>query len=132
MRVEKLASGTLEMTWDSETRLAVVRHAHETRAAGQDATVLVDALTRWIGMEGKPFGFLVDGAKAAGLDIEFRSTWARFFQQHREESVIALFNLSPMHRVVAEMFRIGTGIRLKAFADEASARAWLRQMGHKG
>jgi hypothetical protein len=37
--------------------------------------------------------------------------------------------MGPIVRLAAEMFRIGTGLKLKAFADEASARAWLRTMG---
>jgi len=37
--------------------------------------------------------------------------------------------MNPVVRIAAEMFRLGTGLRLKAFATEAEARAWLQEMG---
>jgi hypothetical protein len=129
--MDRVTSGSLEMTWDPETRVAVVRHAREGAALGGDAAKFVDALTRWIGTEGEPFGFMVDGAKAGGLDAEFRSTYAGFFKLHRKQAAIALFNLSPLHRVVADMFRMATGMPLKAFAEEQAARSWLREMRNK-
>ena len=127
--MDKITSGTIEMTWDSESRLAHMRFEVETHATGKDAVVLVDALTRWIGTDNKPFGLLGDGGKLAGLDAEYRSAWRKFFQQHREDSYIAFFNMGPIIRIAADMFRVGTGLRLKAFADEGEARAWLRRMG---
>jgi hypothetical protein len=127
--MDKITSGTIEMTWDSESRLALIRFESETRATGKDAVVLVNALTRWIGMDRKPFALLGDGGKLAGVDAEYRSVWGKFFQQHREDAYIAFFNMGPIIRIAAEMFGVGTGLKLKAFADEAQARAWLRRMG---
>jgi hypothetical protein len=86
-------------------------------------------LARWIGTDRQPFGLLGDGGKLAGVDGEYRSVWSKFFRQHREDSYIAFFNMNPFIRVAAEMFRIGTGLQLKAFADETQARSWLREMG---
>jgi hypothetical protein len=37
--------------------------------------------------------------------------------------------MGPLIRVAAEMFGIGMRLRLKAFADEAQARSWLREVG---
>ena len=37
--------------------------------------------------------------------------------------------MGPVIRIVAEMFRIGTGVQLKGFSEEAGARAWLRERG---
>lgn len=129
MRMETVTSGTIQMTWDPEVRLAVIRFEHKTQATGRDARVLVDALTAWIGAEGEPFGLLGDGANLAGLDAEYRSVWGAFFRQHRGDSSTAFYNMGPVIRIAAEMFRIGTGLPLKAFADETDARAWLRQRG---
>lgn len=122
-------TGPIEMTWDPDARLAVIRFEREAQATGKDAVVLVDAMTGWIGMDGKPFGLLGDGGKLSGLDAEHRSAWGSFLRQHREESHTAFFNMNAVVRIAAEMFRIGTGLRLKAFADEAAARAWLRENG---
>lgn len=126
--MDKITSGNIVMTWDSESRLAFLRFDSETRATGKDAVVLVDALTRWIGTCRKPFGLLGDGGRLGRVDAEYRSVWRKFFQEHREDSYIAFFNMSPIIRIAAEMFGMGTGLRLKGFADEGKARAWLREM----
>lgn len=117
------------MGWDPEARLAVIRFERETHATGRDAAVLVEALTGWVGSERKPFGLLGDGGKLSGLDSEYRSVWASFLRQHRDDSFTAFFNMNAVVRIAAEMFRIGTGLRIKAFAHEAQARAWLREIG---
>jgi hypothetical protein len=127
--MDKITVGAIEMTWDSETRLASLRFERETRATGQDAAALIDTLTGWVGTEGIPFGLLGDGGRLSGLDAEYRSAWGKFFKLHRQDSTIAFFKMGPVIRIAAEMFRIGTGLRLKAFDGEAEARAWLRTMG---
>lgn len=127
--MEKVTVRSIEMSWDPESRLAVLRFEGETRATGKDAVVLVDALTRWIGTERRPFGLLGDGTGLGGVDAEYRSVWSAFFRQRRDDSYIAFFHMGPIVRVAAEMFRLGTGVRLKAFADEDEARSWLRARG---
>jgi hypothetical protein len=127
--MNKITSGTIEMTWDSESRLAFIRFESETHATGKDAVMLVDALTRWIGTDRRPFGLLGDGGRLAHVDAEYRSVWGKFFRQHREDSYIAFFNMGPLIRIASEMFGIGMRLQLKAFANEAQARAWLRKMG---
>jgi hypothetical protein len=117
------------MTWDPEARLAVLSFSRETTTTGPDAVILVDELSRWIGTEGAPFGLLGDGGNLRGVDAEYRSVWSKFLRQHRDGSHTAFFNMSAVVRIAAEMFRIGTGLKLKAFATEAEARAWLREAG---
>jgi hypothetical protein len=127
--MERVTTGPIEMTWDRDARLAVIRFEREAQATGKDAVVLVDSLTGWIGTDGVPFGLLGDGGKLSGLDAEYRSVWGSFLRQHREDSYTAFFNMKAVIRIAAEMFRIGTGLRLKAFAGESDARAWLRENG---
>jgi hypothetical protein len=127
--VELVTTEAIEMRWDAEARLAIIRFERETQATGKDAVVLVDALTGWIGTEGEPFGLLGDGGRLSGLDAEYRSVWGKFLRQHRVDSRVAFFNMNAIVRIAAEMFRIGTGLQLKAFAGEVEARAWLRENG---
>jgi hypothetical protein len=127
--LESITTGTIKMTWDPEARLAVIGFERETHATGRDARVLVETLTGWIGAERKPFGLLGDGGRLSGLDAEYRSVWGTFLRQHRDDCRTAFFNMNPVIRIAAEMFRIGTGLRLKAFAHETEARAWLRETG---
>lgn len=127
--LEKVTVGSAEMDWDADSRLAILRFTRETHATREEAVRLVEALTRWIGTEGRTFGLLGDGAKLSGVDAEYRSMWGAFFKQHRGESFIAFYNMSPIVRIAAEMFRIGTGVQMKAFADEMHARSWLRKRG---
>src|SRR3990172_2293760 len=127
--MEIITNGAAQMTWDPDTRLAVLRFQSEARLTGKNAQDLVDAFSIWSGTEGKPFALLGDGGKLTGIDAEYRQVWSKFFATHRRDSFIAFFNMSPIIRVAAEMFRLGTGTKLKAFADEAGARAWLRTQG---
>lgn len=127
--MDKITVGTIQLTWDRDARLAFLRFAAETRATGKDAAALIEALTRWIGTDGKPFGLLGDGGKLAGVDAGYRSAWGKFFKDHRGDSYIAFFNMNAIIRVAAEMFGIGTGLRLRAFAAEEQARSWLREKG---
>jgi hypothetical protein len=127
--MDKITRGSIEITWDAESRLAFLRFEAETSATGKDAVALVEALTRWVGTDREPFGLLGDGGRLGRVDAEYRSVWRKFFDEHRGDSCIAFFNMNPLIRVAAEMFRIGTGLRLKAFADEAQARSWMREMG---
>jgi hypothetical protein len=117
------------MTWEPEARLAVLRFVRETTPVGPDAVVLVDALAGWIGDARQPFGLLGDGAGLRGVDAEYRAVWSRFLRRHREDSHTAFFNMSAVVRIAAEMFRLGTGLNLKAFATEPEARSWLRGAG---
>lgn len=127
--MESIRSGSIEMTWDPVSRLALIRFERDTHATGQDARMLVETLARWIGTDRRPFGLLGDGGRLSGLDAEYRSVWASFFKEHREDSHVAFFNMGTFIRIAAEMFRIGTGLRVRAFASEADARSWLRDMG---
>ena len=72
---------------------------------------------------------LADAKGLRGTDAEYRASASGFFRKHRDTACIALINLGPVIHVVVEMFRIGTGIQLKTFPDEAAARAWLRTKG---
>lgn len=127
--METVTTGPIMLTWDADVHLATIRFEREARATGKDAVVLVDAMTGWIGTEGNPFGLLGDGGKLSGLDAEYRSVWGSFLRRHRDDSHIAFFNMNTIVRIAAEMFRVGTGLRLKAFADEGQARTWLRENG---
>lgn len=127
--LERITVGSIELDWDVEARLATLDFSQESHPTGEEAAHLVEALTRWIGTEGKTFGLLGDGGKLSGVSAEYRSVWGTFFRQHRKQCYIAFFNMKPAIRIAAEMFRIGTGVQLKAFADELGARSWLREKG---
>jgi hypothetical protein len=91
--------------------------------------VLIEALGGWIGTGGQPFAILADAKGVRGADAEYRAKTTTFYKQHRDQIYIALFNIGPLIRVVTEMFRIGSGLRVKAFADGGKAREWLRGEG---
>ncbi len=127
--LEKITVGSAEMEWDADSRLAMLRFLREAHAAREEAVLLAEALTGWIGTDGVSFGLLGDGGNLGGVDADYRSVWGTFFRQHRGESYVAFFNMRPAVRLAADMFRIGTGVQLKAFADETDARSWLREKG---
>jgi hypothetical protein len=125
----RVANESMEITWDAGARLAVVRYARGSNLTGRDGVVMVEALKDWIGPDPKLFGVLADAGGLGGTDAEYRTTAGDFFRQHRDVACIALFNMGPAIRILTEMFRLGTGVQLKAFADEPAARAWLRTRG---
>ena len=127
----KATHGTVELKWDPASRVAAMRFEDNTRSSGEDATILVSALTEWLGSdpERRPFALLADAARLDAMDAGWRSTWGKFFREHRDHAWIAVFHMGPLIRIGAEMFRLGTGVRLKGFAEEDDARAWLRKNG---
>jgi hypothetical protein len=122
----KVTSGSTEITWDSVKRVADVRYTAGATLTRKDGDFLVDALTGWVGSRGEPFGVFADAAGLGGTDGEYRARASEFFRKRRETVAIALINLGPVIHVVVELFRLGTGIQLKTFANEAAARSWLR------
>lgn len=124
-----VTSDSTRITWDGPSRIASVRYSPGAVLTNKDGTFLVDALSGWIGEDRDPFAVLADGAGLGGTDAEYRAKASRFFRQHRDHAFIALINLGPVIHVVVEMFRVGTGIQLKTFADDVAARSWLRTRG---
>jgi hypothetical protein len=124
-----VTSETLELTWRPDARLAVLRFAPEITLGMVEGALLVDSLTAWIGTDGQPFGLLADTKGVRGADSAYRVRTRDFFEQHRKSAFVAVTNMGPVISVVADLFRIGTGIQLKSFADDANARGWLRAKG---
>ena len=127
--MERIRAGSVELNWDPKTRFGNIGYHSGPNPQGQDGRELVEAMTRWLGAEPRPFGLFGDCAKMAGGDPEYRAIWARFYQEHREIAYIALFNMAPAFRVATEMFCLGTGVRMKVFSTEEESRSWLRQAG---
>ena len=123
--------GTVQLTWDPESRVAAMLFDQQTRSTGENATALVSAFGEWLSadLERKPFALLADAARLDAMDAGWRSVWGKFFREHRHHAWIAVFHMGPLIRIGAEMFRLGTGVRLKGFAEESGARAWLRKNG---
>jgi hypothetical protein len=108
--------------------LVVLRFVAAVSLTGKHGETLVDALRRVI-VDGERFALLADAKEVRGTDGDYRAVTGKFFAQHRDNARIALVNLGPVIRVVAEMFRVGIGLRMKTFSDEAAARVWLRTQG---
>jgi hypothetical protein len=125
----KVASPSTEIAWDRDQRVANVRYTQGATLRSPDGDFLADSLAAWIGDRNEPFAVLADAAGLLGTDAEYRAKASGFFRQHRERAFIALINLGPVIHVVVELFRVGTGIQLKTFSNEAAARVWLRSKG---
>src|ERR1700722_10628885 len=109
---DTVPSGSLELRWNAASRVASLRFSADTHLTGKHGAAMVDALTRWIGETKAPFALLADCRGVTGTDAGYRSTTGDFFGAHRDAARIALINLGPVIRVVAEMFRIGIRIHL--------------------
>ena len=126
---EEITNASTAIAWHAPSRVAFVRYTAGAKLVDADGTFLVEALTRWIGDGVTPFAVLADASGLGGTDAPYRARASKFFRKHRDTAFIALVNVGPVIHIVVEMFRLGTGIQLKTFANEARARAWLRTKG---
>jgi hypothetical protein len=127
--VTEVANDVMVVGWHPAARLASIRYTPGASLASAEATLLIQALRGWIGAAREPFAILADANGVRGADADYRARTTRFFREFKDELYIALFNVGPLVRVMAEMFRIGSGLKVKALANEADARAWLRSKG---
>jgi hypothetical protein len=126
---DSVKSTSIEVSWDPAARLATLHAAAGTTLGGGDAAMLIGALETWMATVEGPFGLLAHVQGVRGADAEYRARANAFFAHHRERAAIAVLGMGPVIRVIAEMFRIGTGVALKGFATEGEAREWLRGRG---
>jgi hypothetical protein len=124
--METITNPSTEITWDPEERLAFVRYTAGATLVAEDGVFLTEALARWTA-GGESFSVLADAKDLKGTDGRYRAIASAFFRTHRARAAIALLNMGAVITVLVEMFRIGTGVRLKAFPDEMAAREWLRK-----
>jgi hypothetical protein len=125
----EVKGGSTTLTWIPDSRLAVLRYDPGTTLRAVDGVFLAETLTRCVAESGEQFGVLADYTNGRATDAEYRAEAREFFQAHRDTACVAIFNASAVIRIAAELFRVATGIRLKALPDEAAARSWLRSMG---
>jgi hypothetical protein len=129
MKSFEASVGLTRIVWSPDSRLAELRFAPGITLGAAEAALLVDSLTDWIGADGRLFGLLADTQGVGGTDAEYRAKTRDFFKQYRDQVFVAVVNMGTVIRIVADMFRLATGIQLKGFADEGQARAWLRGKG---
>ena len=120
---------SMEIALHPESCLVELRFAPDTTLTGPHGAAIVEALKSVMGAPGERFGLLADARGVARTDADYRAVTGGFFGQHRDVARIALINLGPIIRVVAEMLRVGIRLQMRTFGDEAAARAWLRAQG---
>ncbi len=120
--------GSIEAWLEHGSRIARVRFAPRTSLTGEHGRVIVDVMRELV-HEPLPFALLADAEGVVATDADCRAVIGDFFGAHRELARVAVLNLSPVIRVVAEMFRVGLGLSLRTFADDGAAREWLRTQG---
>lgn len=124
-----VTSGSMEIRWQAESRLALMAFAADTKLSGPDGVIMVDALTSWAGAGGEPFAMLVDAARLNGTDAAYRATTTPFFTNHRKDVFVAVWSVGAVVGIIIDMFRLASGMQIQTFADEGAARAWLRKNG---
>ena len=127
--MDQIRARTTLLSWDADKRVAVLRYEAETRSTGEDAKPLVAALRQWVGTQNETFFFLHDCGPLLHMDTEYRAIWWDLFRPYRDSAWIALYNLRPFIKILAEMYFVATGLKMKVFDNEEVARAWLREKG---
>ncbi len=127
--LDQVKTASLDMTWDATTRVCVARVTPGAQLGGDDGADLVGAIERWIGENPAGFAVLADGGGGHDTDRAYRAALSRYFRRRIDIAYVAFFGLSTVLRVIVEMLRVATGMRLRVFSTEAEARAWLREQG---
>jgi hypothetical protein len=127
--MESIILESVEMRWDPRNRLATIKYLGDGKPTGREAESLIAAMTGWIGADGSPYFILVDGNRITGGDPGYRAAWSRFYKSNKQQVQVAIFDIGPVLRVAVEMFTLGSGLRMKAFASEGEARGWLGKAG---
>jgi hypothetical protein len=122
-------SESIEIALRPDARLVEVRFAPNTSLTGPHGVAIINALESVMGAQDERFALFADAQGVSGTDADYRAVTGGFFGQHRDTARIALINLGPIIRIVAEMFRVGIRLQMRTFDDEAAARAWLRTQG---
>lgn len=125
--METVTNNSSSITWDDQERVALVRYKPGATLGVEDGNFLASTLAKWVGDDDAPFGVVADAKDLRATTGEYRAVASSFFRKHRTRAAIAMLNLGSYIAIVVELFRIGTGIRLKAFSDERAARVWLRE-----
>lgn len=126
--MERLSLGTMDLLWNPASRVATLKFGRH--ATGAQAEAAVAALRRWIGPEPKPFALLSDASEGEDESADWRSIWADFYVNHRDDGFIVGFGVSPTVQVTGALWAAGWGAKhFKTFGPEADARAWLREGG---
>lgn len=115
--------GPVQLTWDPDTRLAVMRFVEPGVGDRPAAETLSQQFDAWAGDE--PFQVLVDCSDILDADAGWRAVWGEWVRERREIATLAWFNANARLRLLILMFRKGTGVHGKAFDSEEEARAWL-------
>ncbi len=128
-KTHTVACDSMQVPWDPQVRIVTLRYCPGTTLTNVHSSLLLGALRDWVGSSVEPFALLADATGVRGADAEYRSLTARFFKKHKDQLFIAVFNLGSLARLLLEMLRVGSGLQVRAFGDEAHARAWLREKG---
>jgi hypothetical protein len=120
------SSPSFDLRYEPEARIVMLRCHADAKLGSVDGATLIEFLARWVGEDPGDFFLLADARGLRSVDAEFRRRLSDFFKSHGHNAMIGVIGAGPAIRVIAEMFRIGAGVRLVTFADEASARAWVK------
>lgn len=128
---EDWSANGMELSWWPAKGLIEMRFVEaQMRATGDDAKALTEQLERWTKSRTEGFGILVDCEQIVKSDPAWRAVLSAYFRTRKFPLWIAWFNASILVRVSVEMFTLATPrLHGRVFADEAAARAFLREGG---
>jgi hypothetical protein len=123
----RCVEGAVELVWDPQTRLAILRFMRPGVGSQREAERLTEQLETWTDGAGL-FRLLVDCSDMVDVDAGWRATWGDYFKRARDRAVIGWFNADARIRLVIIMFKKGTGVTGEAFETEAEARAYVDEV----
>ena len=98
-----------------------------------DVAINTFDLKKTVGIIEKAYdAILAENCKPLTLGGDHTLTLPILRAMKKKHGPVALIHVDAITRVVAEMFRIGTGAQLQVFDGEREALDWLRRVGRDG
>lgn len=122
--------GRVGFDWDEKSRILTIQYPPAETLDEALADEVVARVSSAAGPTADYVGVLVDLGKVPDASAGFRARVGDYFRANRTRTKIAVYNASPFMRTMTLLFSKGTGVPIRGFDEEKSARAWLeRGMG---
>ncbi|HVM46202.1 MAG TPA: STAS/SEC14 domain-containing protein [Candidatus Thermoplasmatota archaeon] len=111
--------------WDARGRVLDIAYAEETvltDAMGDETAAWLDRVLR---EQGPHLAILVDAKNVRDASAAYRQKLGSWFRDHRQTTRMAVYNLTPLVRVMALLFGKATRFPMKIAGSREEALRWL-------
>lgn len=112
-------------SWDARARVLDLQYAEDTILD----EALVNVTRQWLedvlAEVGPGFGILIDAANIRDATSSYRRQFGAWANAHRDAVRMAVYNVSPLVRVMSLLFGRATGMSIHIAPTREEAKRWL-------